>query len=323
MTGDVILRAEGLKKYYPIKTGVIRRTTGHVRAVDGVSFELLRGETLGVVGESGCGKSTLGRMLMRLEEPTEGTLNFDGADVYSLKGEDMRRLRRDIQIVFQDPYTSLNPRKTVGDIIGEPFEIHPDVVPKAGRRKRVQELLEQVGLSPEHINRYPHQFSGGQRQRIGIARGIALNPKVLICDEPVSALDVSVQAQVINLLEDLQEEYGLTYLVVAHDLAVVRHISDRVVIMYLGRVMEIATTDEIFAHPHHPYAQALISELPKVGGHRRRYQPIQGEIPSPLHPPTGCHFHPRCPLAMAECKITQPLLRQIAPRHWSACILDS
>ena len=227
-TGEVVLKAENLVKYYPIKAGVLRRTVGHVKAVDGVSFELYKGETLGIVGESGCGKSTLGRMLMRLEEPTAGKLTFDGVDVYSQKGGEMRRLRRDIQIVFQDPYTSLNPRKTVGDIVGEPFEIHRDVVPKGGRRQRVQELLDLVGLNPEHINRYPHQFSGGQRQRIGIARGVALNPKVIICDEPVSALDVSVQAQVVNLLEKLQSELGLAYVFIAHDLSVVRHISDRV-----------------------------------------------------------------------------------------------
>ena len=235
MTGEVILQAENLVKYYPIKAGVLRRTVGHVKALDGVSFELYKGETLGIVGESGCGKSTLGRMLMRLEEPTAGKLIFDGVDVYSQKGGAMRRLRRDIQIVFQDPYTSLNPRKTVGDIVGEPFEIHTDVLPKRDRRQRVQQLLELVGLNPEHINRYPHQFSGGQRQRIGIARGLALNPKVIICDEPVSALDVSVQAQVVNLLEELQAGLGLAYIFIAHDLSVVRHISDRVGVMYLGQ----------------------------------------------------------------------------------------
>ncbi len=236
---EVILSAQELVKYYPIKKGVLRRTVGQVKAVDGVSFDLHKGETLGIVGESGCGKSTLGRLLMRLEEPTAGKVIFEGADWSSASGREMRRLRRDIQIVFQDPYTSLNPRMTVGDIIGEPFEIHKDVVPKGGRRKRVQELLDLVGLNPEHINRYPHQFSGGQRQRIGIARGIALNPKVLVCDEPVSALDVSVQAQVVNLMEKLQDELGLAYVFIAHDLSVVRHISDRVGVMYLGRMAEL------------------------------------------------------------------------------------
>ena len=243
MADDVILRAEGLVKHYPIKGGVLRRTVGHVKAVDGVSFDLHKGETLGVVGESGCGKSTLGRLLMRLEEPTAGRLEFDGVDIYAQSGRDLRRMRRDIQIVFQDPYTSLNPRMTVGDIVGEPFDIHPDVVPKKGRRKAVQDLLDLVGLSPEHINRYPHQFSGGQRQRIGIARGIALNPKVLVCDEPVSALDVSVQAQVVNLMEKLQNELGLAYVFIAHDLSVVRHISDRVAVMYLGRLAELGEND--------------------------------------------------------------------------------
>ncbi len=259
---EAILTATDLVKYYPIKGGVLRRTVGHVKAVDGVSFELHKGETLGIVGESGCGKSTLGRLLMRLEEPTSGTVTFDGVDMYAQKGRAMRRLRRDIQIVFQDPYTSLNPRKTVGDIVGEPFDIHPDVVPKKGRRKAVQELLDLVGLNPEHINRYPHQFSGGQRQRIGIARGIALNPKVLICDEPVSALDVSVQAQVVNLMEKLQDELGLAYVFIAHDLSVVRHISDRVGVMYLGKMAELGEEDEIYARPTHPYTQALLSAVP-------------------------------------------------------------
>ena len=325
MSGEVILQAEGLVKHYPIKGGVLRRTVGHVRAVDGVSFDLRKGETLGVVGESGCGKSTLGRMLMRLEEPTAGRLTFDGVDMYAQQGAAMRRLRRDIQIVFQDPYTSLNPRMTVGDIIGEPFDIHPDVVPKGGRRRRVQELLELVGLSPEHINRYPHQFSGGQRQRIGIARGVALNPKVLICDEPVSALDVSVQAQVVNLLERLQDELGLAYVFIAHDLSVVRHISDRVAVMYLGSIVEIGDEDQIYNRPTHPYTQALLSAVPvpdpTLRGVRKQIK-LVGDVPSPANPPSGCRFHTRCFKAQDNCRTEVPLLEARpdgVSAHDSAC----
>ena len=322
---DVILKAEDLMKHYPIRAGVLRRTVGHVKAVDGVSFELHRGETLGVVGESGCGKSTLGRMLMRLEEPTGGRLTFDGVDVYSQQGAAMRRLRRDIQIVFQDPYTSLNPRKTVGDIIGEPFDIHPDVVPRSGRRRRVQELLELVGLSPEHINRYPHQFSGGQRQRIGIARGLALNPKVIICDEPVSALDVSVQAQVVNLLEKLQRELGLAYIFIAHDLSVVRHIADRVAVMYLGRIVEIGDEDQIYSRPTHPYTQALLSAVPVPDPTRRGSENrirLSGDVPSPANPPSGCRFHTRCWKAQEVCSVEDPDLMDRPDglsAHASAC----
>ncbi|HET9649798.1 MAG TPA: dipeptide ABC transporter ATP-binding protein [Microlunatus sp.] len=325
MSAEVILRAENLVKYYPIRAGVFRRTVGHVKALDGVSFELYKGETLGIVGESGCGKSTLGRMLIRLEEPTAGTLTFDGVDVYSQRGDAMRRLRRDIQIVFQDPYTSLNPRMTVGDIVGEPFEIHPDVVPKGGRRRRVQELLEIVGLSPEHINRYPHQFSGGQRQRIGIARGIALNPKVIICDEPVSALDVSVQAQVVNLLEKLQDELGLAYVFIAHDLSVVRHISDRVGVMYLGKMVELGDEDQIYSRPTHPYTQALLSAVPVPDPTLRDSREqivLVGDVPSPANPPTGCRFHTRCWKAQEICSVEEPLLQlrdDGQSQHASAC----
>ncbi|KAB7746192.1 dipeptide ABC transporter ATP-binding protein [Nostocoides sp. F2B08] len=322
---EVILRATDLVKHYPIKAGVLRHTVGHVKAVDGVSFDLHKGETLGIVGESGCGKSTLGRVLMRLEEPTSGSVDFDGVDMFQQSGSAMRRLRRDIQIIFQDPYTSLNPRKTVGDIIGEPFEIHREVVPKGGRKKAVQDLLDVVGLNPEHINRYPHQFSGGQRQRIGIARGIALRPKVLICDEPVSALDVSVQAQVVNLLERLQREMGLAYLFIAHDLSVVRHISDRVGVMYLGKMVELGTEDEVYQRPTHPYTQALLSAVPvpdpTLRGKREQIV-LSGDVPSPANPPSGCRFHTRCFKAQDVCSVEEPEFVQRpdgAGGHRSAC----
>ena len=322
---EVILRATDLVKHYPIKAGVLRHTVGHVKAVDGVSFDLHKGETLGIVGESGCGKSTLGRVLMRLEEPTSGSVDFDGVDMFTQSGSAMRRLRRDIQIIFQDPYTSLNPRKTVGDIIGEPFEIHKEVVPKGGRKKAVQDLLDVVGLNPEHINRYPHQFSGGQRQRIGIARGIALRPKVLICDEPVSALDVSVQAQVVNLLERLQQEMGLAYLFIAHDLSVVRHISDRVGVMYLGKMVELGTEDEVYQRPTHPYTQALLSAVPvpdpTLRGKREQIV-LSGDVPSPANPPSGCRFHTRCFKAQDVCSVEEPEFVQRPDgvgSHRSAC----
>jgi len=308
---EVVLQAENLVKHYPIKAGVLRRTVGYVKALDGVSFELYKGETLGIVGESGCGKSTLARMLMRLEEPTDGKLIFDGVDVYAQKGSAMRRLRRDIQIVFQDPYTSLNPRKTVGDIVGEPFEIHTDVLTKRDRRQRVQQLLDLVGLNPEHINRYPHQFSGGQRQRIGIARGLALNPKVIICDEPVSALDVSVQAQVVNLLAELQAGLGLAYIFIAHDLSVVRHISDRVGVMYLGKIVEIGDEDQIYSRPTHPYTQALLSAVPMADPTLRNSREqivLTGDVPSPANPPAACRFHTRCWKAQEICSVEEPLL---------------
>ncbi len=322
---ETVLEARNLTKHYPIKKGVLKRTVGHVKAVDGVSFDLRAGETLGVVGESGCGKSTLGRLLVQLEAPTSGELRFEGQDVLSASRNDVRRMRRDIQIVFQDPYTSLNPRKTVGDIIGEPFDIHPTVVPKGGRGKRVRELLDLVGLNPEHINRYPHQFSGGQRQRIGIARGIALNPKVLVCDEPVSALDVSVQAQVVNLMEKLQDELGLAYVFIAHDLSVVRHISDRVAVMYLGQIAEIGDRDQIYNHPTHPYTQALLSAVPvpdpRLRGTRDQIM-LTGDVPSPANPPKGCRFHTRCWKAQERCKEEMPVLETHPDRasgHLSAC----
>lgn len=322
---EVILSASNLKKHYPIMDGIIRRQVGAVKAVDGVSFDLKAGETLGIVGESGCGKSTLGRLLMRLEDPTEGSVQFGGVDMATAEGAELRRLRREIQIVFQDPYTSLNPRKTVSQIISEPLEIHKDVVPKSGRKRRVQELMELVGLSPEHLNRYPHQFSGGQRQRIGIARGIALNPKVLVCDEPVSALDVSVQAQVINVLENLQKELGLAYVFIAHDLAVVRHISDRVAVMYLGKFAEIGTDKEIYEQSTHPYTRALLSAVPipdpTLRGTREQIK-LSGDVPSPANPPSGCRFHARCWMATAKCSAEEPLLIERPDgvgEHASAC----
>jgi len=327
MIGDVIMSARNLVKHYPIKTGVIQRTTGHVRAVDGVSFDLRAGETLGIVGESGCGKSTLGRLLMWLEKPTSGKVIFEGVDMYAERGAAMRRLRRDIQIVFQDPYTSLDPRKTVGDIIGEPFDIYPDAAPAGSRTRRVQELLDLVGLNPEHINRYPHQFSGGQRQRIGVARGIALNPKVLICDEPVSALDVSVQAQVVNLLEQLQDELGLAYVFIAHDLAVVRHIADRVAVMYLGKIVETGEEQQIYEHPLHPYTRALLSAVPvpdpSLRGVRNQIM-LTGDVPSPANPPAGCRFHTRCWVSREDptiCETIEPPLvhQDEAGRHQCAC----
>ncbi|GAB77714.1 oligopeptide transport system ATP-binding protein [Austwickia chelonae] len=322
---EPVLIAENLVKHYPILSGVLRRPVGKVKAVDGVSFSLGRGETLGIVGESGCGKSTLGRLLMRLEEPTSGRVIFDGVDMYAQKGAAMRRIRRDIQIVFQDPYTSLNPRKTVGDIIGEPFRIHRDALPKGGYDKAVRDLLEMVGLNPEHINRYPHQFSGGQRQRIGIARGIALNPKVLICDEPVSALDVSVQAQVVNLMSRLQKELGLSYVFIAHDLSVVRHISDRVGVMYLGKMAEVGEEDEIYARPTHPYTQALLSAVPVPDPtlrDKREQIVLSGDVPSPANPPTGCRFHTRCWMSQDICTSEEPTLvprPDGAGEHESAC----
>ncbi len=323
-SGEAILEVRELVKHFPLTTGVVvKKQIGAVRAVDGVSFDLYKGETLGIVGESGCGKSTLAKLLMVLERPTSGTVRHHGEDIYSLRGRDQRRMRRNIQIVMQDPYSSLNPRMTVGDIVGEPFEIHKDVAPKGDRRRKVQELLEVVGLSPEHINRYPHQFSGGQRQRIGIARGLALRPEIIICDEPVSALDVSVQAQVINLLESLQNEFGLSYIFIAHDLSVVRHISDRVAVMYLGRIAEIGSDLDIYERPSHPYTQALLSAVPVPdprGRESRTRIRLEGDVPSPAFPPSGCRFRTRCFKAQDVCAEEVPLL-EVRPGvgHPSAC----
>ncbi|GAB1820906.1 ABC transporter ATP-binding protein [Herbidospora sp. RD11066] len=322
--GDPILEVRDLVKHFPLTQGIVlKRQVGAIKAVDGVSFELNRGETLGVVGESGCGKSTLAKLLMALEKPTSGTVKVNGEVVDLHKGSNLKRFRRNIQMVMQDPYTSLNPRMTVGDIIGEPYEIHTEVAPKGDRRKKVQDLLEVVGLNPDHINRYPHQFSGGQRQRIGIARGLALQPEIIVCDEPVSALDVSIQAQVINLLERLQNEFGLAYIFIAHDLSVVRHISDRVAVMYLGKIVEIGRDAEIYERPSHPYTQALLSAVPvpdPEGRESRERIILQGDPPSPANPPSGCRFRTRCWKAQEICAVEEPLL-QIRPGtdHLSAC----
>jgi oligopeptide transport system ATP-binding protein len=320
-----LLRVEGLVKHFPLTQGVVfKRAVGQVKAVDDVSFVLRRGETLGIVGESGCGKSTLARLLVRLEHPTSGRAIVDGEDIFGLSGADLRRFRRNFQMVMQDPYTSLNPRMTVGDIVGEPFEIHPEVAPRASRAGRVKELLDLVGLNPEHINRYPHQFSGGQRQRIGIARALALHPAVLVCDEPVSALDVSIQAQIVNLLERLQAELGMSYIVIAHDLSVVRHISDRVAVMYLGKFVEVGTEEEIYERATHPYTQALLSAAPvpdpSTRG-RRAVIRLEGDVPSPANPPSGCRFRTRCWKAEPICAAEEPALvaRLETDPHPSAC----
>ncbi|MCW2500792.1 MAG: peptide transporter ATP-binding protein, partial [Frankiales bacterium] len=325
-SAEKVLEVRDLVKHFPLTRGVLfQRQVGAVRAVDGVSFDLHRGETLGVVGESGCGKSTLARLVMALERPTAGHVFFEGVDIFKLRGKALREMRRNIQIVLQDPYTSLNPRLTVGDIVGEPFEIHREVAPKGSRRQKVQELLDVVGLNPEHINRYPHQFSGGQRQRIGIARGLALRPKVIICDEPVSALDVSVQAQVINLLEKLQDDFGLSYMFIAHDLSVVRHIADRVAVMYLGNVVEIGDEDQIYSHPTHPYTQALLSAVPVPDPAMRGLTDqiiLVGDVPSPANPPSGCRFHTRCWKAQEICSVEDPDLMDRPDglsAHRSAC----
>jgi oligopeptide transport system ATP-binding protein len=323
---EPILQVRDLKKHFPLTQGVLfKRQVGAVKAVDGVSFDLYRGETLGIVGESGCGKSTLAKVLMNLEQATAGQVLYKGEDISRLSGRALKAVRRNIQMVFQDPYTSLNPRMTVGDIIGEPFDIHPEVAPKGDRRKAVQDLLDVVGLNPEYINRYPHQFSGGQRQRIGIARGLALKPEVIICDEPVSALDVSVQAQVVNLLAQLQSEFELAYMFIAHDLSVVRHISDRVGVMYLGRMVEIGTDEEVYDHPTHPYTQALLSAVPvpdPAGREGRERIILSGDVPSPANPPSGCAFRTRCWKAVAKCSTDTPTLavpEDVLGPHPSAC----
>ncbi|WP_340540126.1 ABC transporter ATP-binding protein [Nocardioides sp. GXZ039] len=318
-----ILTVNNLKMYFPVKSGgVVRRTIGHVQAVDGVSFEVPEGGSLGLVGESGCGKSTTGRLITRLYKPTSGSMMFEGHDLASLDNKEMKPLRREVQMIFQDPYSSLNPRHTVGTIVGTPLQVH-DMVPKNQVLGRVQELLEVVGLNPEHYNRYPNEFSGGQRQRIGIARALALQPKLMVADEPVSALDVSIQAQVINLLQDIQTEFNVAFLFIAHDLAVVRHFCPEIAVMYLGKIVEIGDRESIYEHPAHPYTQALLSAVPDVkqatiGGRRERIR-LEGDVPSPINPPSGCRFRTRCPIAQEICAKHEPPLLQIGPRHKVAC----
>lgn len=319
---EELIQVQNLKMHFPVTKGVIlQRKVGAIKAVDGVSFAIKKGETLGLVGESGCGKSTTGRAILQLYRPTSGEVLFRGADLTKLKGEEMRRMRRKLQMIFQDPYASLNPRMTVGDIIGEPIRVHGL---RRGKevRERVQELLQLVGLNPYFVNRYPHEFSGGQRQRIGVARALAVEPEFVVCDEPVSALDVSIQAQVLNLLEDLQNKLGLTYLFIAHGLAVVKHISDRVAVMYLGKVVELAARNTLYEEPMHPYTQALLSAAPipdpRVEKRRKRII-LEGDVPSPLNPPSGCHFHTRCPIAIDRCKVEDPPFVDYGGGHFVAC----
>jgi len=319
---NALVRVENLVKHFPITQGIIvQRQVGAVKAVDGLSFSIKQGETLGLVGESGCGKSTTGRAILQLHEPTSGHVYYKDEDLTTASASTMRKLRRDIQIIFQDPYASLNPRMTIGDIIGEPLEVHNLGTPKE-RRERVQELLHLVGLNPFFIKRYPHEFSGGQRQRIGVARALALNPEFIVCDEPISALDVSVQAQVVNLLEELQEKFNLTYLFIAHDLSMVRHISDRIAVMYLGKLVELAARAELFNNKMHPYTIALLSAVPipdPIKERQRKRIILLGDVPSPANPPSGCRFHTRCPIAEEICKQEDPPFEEKQPGHWAAC----
>ena len=319
-----LIRVENLTKHFPITRGIIvQRQIGAVKAVDNVSFSIRQGETLGLVGESGCGKSTTGRTILQLHRPTSGKVYYKDTDLTITKGEEMRRFRRDLQIIFQDPYASLNPRMTVGSIVAEPLEVHRIGNTKE-RRERVKDLLQLVGLNPYFINRYPHEFSGGQRQRIGVARALALQPNFIVCDEPIAALDVSIQAQVVNLLEELQERLGLTYLFIAHDLSMVRHIADRTAVMYLGKIVELANRDELYGHSLHPYAQALLSAVPIPNPAKERERKriiLKGDVPSPVNPPSGCNFHPRCPIAEDICKQEDPEWREVGSNHWVACHL--
>lgn len=319
---EIILEAKNIKKHFPIHKGFFLREVASVKAVDDVTLSVRKGETLGLVGESGCGKSTLGRTLIRLYEPTSGSIQFAGQDFLNLKGEALRNKRKNIQMIFQDPYASLDPRMTVGQIIRQPMDIH-DVGTDEERKKRVLELIEVVGLRKSHVNRYPHEFSGGQRQRISIARAIALNPELIICDEPVSALDVSIQAQILNLLKDLQEKLNLTYIFISHDLSVIEHVCDRIAVMYLGKIVEVSGRDELFKNPQHPYTQALIGAIPRVGqGKKKMKKSLGGEVPSPINPPTGCAFHPRCPHKMDICAKELPVLTG-TEKHQKACWLEA
>jgi oligopeptide transport system ATP-binding protein len=321
---DVLLEVRDLVKHFPIGGGLFGGPRALIRAVDGVSFAIRRGETLGLVGESGCGKTTTGRCILQLERPTSGAVVFEGRELSGLGPAELRRVRRRLQVIFQDPYSSLNPRMTVGQILAEPLAVHRIVTDPAARAARVRALLSHVGLLPQHADRYPHQLSGGQRQRVGIARALAMEPSLIVCDEPVSALDVSIQAQIINLLEDLQAEFGLTYLFIAHDLSVVRHISDRVAVMYLGKIVELADRKALYDDPLHPYTRALLAAVPipdPVLEAQRERLVLRGEVPSPLNPPSGCVFHPRCPIAIDRCRAVLPELREIKPGHWAACIL--
>jgi len=323
---NVLLQVDNLVKYFPIKKGIIfQKEVAAVHAVDGISFNVHKGETLGLVGESGCGKSTTGRSILQLYRPTSGSVVFDGVNLVELKGEDLRKMRRKMQMIFQDPYASLNPRMTVGEIIGEPLVVH-NLASTKEVQERVANLLELVGLNPAFANRYPHEFSGGQRQRIGVARALSLQPSFIVCDEPISALDVSIQAQVVNLLEDLQSQFNLTYLFVAHDLSMVRHISDRVAVMYLGVIVEIASRNELYSNPLHPYTQALLSAVPipdPITDAKRKRTILEGDVPSPVNPPSGCRFRTRCPIADSICSETRPEFREASPGHFVACHMVS